>query len=337
MGRKPSRWKHLPAGMRARPRGRKVFFYFDAGGRPRREIPLGSDYITACQRWAELARGTRAATPRAPTFADACDLYRTEELPKKASRTQKEYLYAIRRLGEFFGDGPLDLIEPRHWEEYAAKRTPISATHEKATFSAIWKYAIRRGYTKAENPTRAWTGTTSKRKYAMRDDVYAAIYAYADQTMRDAMDLAYLTGQRPSDVRKMTRADVVSGYLLVDQQKTGERVRIEVVGELAALLDRFSRRTVGTICQSLVVTEKGRPLTEKTLRYRYNKARTLAAADRANAGIKAAIEAAQFRDLRAKSATDDEEGAQSRLGHTTPAMTARYIRRIAGRKARPTK
>lgn len=43
----------------------------------------------------------------------------------------------------------------------------------------------------------------------------------------------------------------------------------------------------------------------------------------------------QFRDLRAKAATDkdDAEGlgpAQDQLGHTTPAMTAHYVRHRRG-------
>jgi hypothetical protein len=49
VGRKPSRWSNLPKGMRARPRGQKIFYYLDTGEKPRREIPLGSDYVQAAR------------------------------------------------------------------------------------------------------------------------------------------------------------------------------------------------------------------------------------------------------------------------------------------------
>ena len=50
----------------------------------------------------------------------------------------------------------------------------------------------------------------------------------------------------------------------------------------------------------------------------------------------------QFRDLRAKAATeaDDDRGieqAQALMGHSTPAMTRRYIRHRAGKLVKPSK
>ena len=48
----------------------------------------------------------------------------------------------------------------------------------------------------------------------------------------------------------------------------------------------------------------------------------------------------QFRDLRAKAATDTDEmsgtrDAQALLGHATEAMTAGYIRHKVGKKVKP--
>jgi len=42
------------------------------------------------------------------------------------------------------------------------------------------------------------------------------------------MDLAYLTGQRPSDVLKASATDINNGFLLVDQGKTQKRLRIRL-------------------------------------------------------------------------------------------------------------
>ena len=73
MGRKPSRNKNLPAGMRARHRGKfGTYYYLDTGDLPRKEISLGKDYVLAVQKWAELT----SAKPMADlvTFRYAAEL-----------------------------------------------------------------------------------------------------------------------------------------------------------------------------------------------------------------------------------------------------------------------
>ena len=55
MGRKSSRAGAIPH-LRVRRKGRKTFYYYDHGGKPRREEPLGSDYGRAIQRWAPQSR-----------------------------------------------------------------------------------------------------------------------------------------------------------------------------------------------------------------------------------------------------------------------------------------
>lgn len=66
------------------------------------------------------------------------------------------------------------------------------------------------------------------RDYYATDLVWDAVYSKASQDLKDAMDMAYLTGQRPADVRLMRRDDVQGSFLLVTQQKTSKRLRIEL-------------------------------------------------------------------------------------------------------------
>lgn len=49
--------------------------------------------------------------------------------------------------------------------------------------------------------------------------VWNAVYAKACEELKDAMDLAYLTGQRPADVLKMRFTDIRDGSLEVQQNK----------------------------------------------------------------------------------------------------------------------
>ena len=79
------------------------------------------------------------------------------------------------------------------------------------------------------------------------------------------------------------------------------------------------------------------------LRGRFEKARKKAADSAQNDEARSSLLAIQFRDLRAKAATDkaDSAGAirqaQKQLGHTTVGMTETYVRRRRGEKVNPTK
>lgn len=131
----------------------------------------------------------------------------------------------------------------------------------------------------------------------------------AGDTMRDAMDMALLTGQRPADVLKIQRADIHDGALWIVQNKTGAKRAIEITGELAELIQ----------------DDDGKPLGTFALRSRFDKARTAA-------GV-----SFQFRDLRAKAATDTGDLAHSQklLGHRNREMTEHYVRARVGERVQP--
>lgn len=83
MGRKPTVNLHLPSRLRARrQKSGRLFFYYDTGEKPRREIPLGSDRLTAIKRWAELEGKTSVTT-----LPEAVQAYVSRELPSKATTT----------------------------------------------------------------------------------------------------------------------------------------------------------------------------------------------------------------------------------------------------------
>lgn len=159
------------------------------------------------------------------------------------------------------------------------------------------------------------------------------------------MDLAYLTGQRVADVLKMRETDVQDGVLGVQQGKTGTKVRISVEGQFDLLIKRCrARKTQFSVHSlSILTDERGQAMTKSKLRGRFEKARKLAAESCGDKSIKKQLMAIQFRDLRAKAATDkadfsgDIRQAQKQLGHTTIGMTEHYVRARRGEKVRPTK
>lgn len=357
MGRKPQNPGAIPH-LRVRKKGQKTFYYYDHGGKPRREEPLGSDYGLAITRWAEIRSAGAEKKAEVVTFQYVATRYLAEVVPTKAPRTRIDNAKELKWLLAYFNDPPcpLDVIEPQHVKAYLkwriSPRTTVTSTgktrqslgagktranREKALLSHIWNWAREEGYTKLPNPCAGVKGyKETGRDIYVEDDMFQAVYAQGDQTLRDAMDLAYLTGQRVADTRAMDQRQVRDGYLHVTQGKTEAKRRIEIVGELKSLLERIASRKAGYKVHStrLVVDDRGQPLTARMLLDRFSKAREAAGIDK---------EAFQFRDLRAKAGTDktDRSGdirqAQQQLGHSSVTMTEHYVRKRRGDKVTPTR
>jgi integrase len=345
MARNPENSGSIPRFRRRVQKSGKIYYFYDHGhgdDGKRHEEPLGNDYGLAVKRWAEIERESNRRAQAVITFRYVCDKYRAEIVPTKSPATQRDNLREIVKLIEFFDDppGPLDAIEPQHVKQYLRWRqeAPVRANREKALFSHIWNWAREQGYTSMPNPCAGVKGhkELGRKAVYIEDDVLTAVWNAADQPLRDAMDLAYLTGQRPADVLKMAISDIRDGNLHVRQGKTGAALRIAIQGDLAALLDRIAKRkhALPLHAMSLIVDEAGHPLSQFALRSRFDRARKKAAIQK---------EAFQFRDLRAKAGTDkadsagDVRQAQRQLGHSSVVMTETYIRARRGDKVTPTR
>lgn len=341
MGRKPSKPGAIPR-LRARKRGAVTYYFYDHGGTPRREESLGRDYGLAIQRWAEIERATHVAAAPKVMFRWVCDRYMAEVASQKAARTFADNQREILKLLGFFDDppAPLEAIKPVNVRQYMTWRTKegtgrVRANREKALLSHIWNYARDRGYTALPNPCAGIKGfKETGRDVYIEDAQYQAVWGVADPCLQDAMDLAYLLGQRPADVLGLTEMDVRDGAIHLQQGKTTKKLRVEVSDELAALLNRIRERKRNYKVHStrLVVSEYGRAMTVATMSRRWQKACRAAK-----------VEGIQFRDLRAKAGTDkaDSSGdirqAQQQLGHSSVVMTEHYVRKRLGAKVTPTR
>jgi integrase len=139
------------------------------------------------------------------------------------------------------------------------------------------------------------------------------------------MDLASLTGQRPVDVLKLKRTDIRDGALWIVQNKTVTRLGIEITGELAATIARINAHPRKAISAYIIQDENGQPLTQCALRSRFDKAHTQAKV------------CFQFRDIRAKAATDtgDLANSQKLLAHKNREMTEHYVKARMGERVKP--
>lgn len=344
--------RDLPPGMYRRKRTSKskkkpgtvwISYYLDNSGKP---IPLGTDLSLARLKWAELEAKEK---PRdLVTMGAIFDRYERDIIPTKAPRTHKDNLAEIRQLRMFFEQAPIDGITPALVAQYRDARTAkVRANREIATLSHVFNIAREWGLTRRENPCQGVRKNKEvPRDFYANDAIWKAVYAKAVDELKVAMDLAYLTGQRPADVLVMRKDDIEDNALGVKQKKTRKKlwIMLEVDGVesgLGALIQKIMKRNAQHGSPYLILTDAGKRVTASMLRNRWDDAREKAVKDAAAVGDKllaSRIAQFQFRDIRPKAASEiaDIDHASLLLGHTKGDITERVYRRV-GALAKPTK
>ena len=324
MGRRRTKHKDLPRGLHVKGDS----YYHVTSVAPRKWTPLGRDRARALLEWARI-EGTEV-DPAVRTFEVIAQRYEREIMPTKAPRTQADNLKELDRLREVFGAMLIERIQPHHVRQYMdlrGKDAKARANREKALLSHVFNKAREWGYTDRTNPCQGVKGFTERgRERYVTDAEFAAVRAKAHPTVQDAMDVALLTGQRPADVLKMKRADVRDGVLFVAQNKTKAKRAIELSGELGQVIERILTRPRVRYSAFLIQDDTGQPLSMLALRGRFDKARKAAG-----------IGDFQFRDIRAKTASDTGDLAHSQrlLGHKNREMTEHYVRERIGLSVKP--
>lgn len=161
MGRKPTKPGAIPR-FRVRQRGKVAYYFYDHGGKPRRETSLGTDYGLAIKRWAELEHETNLPKAAVLTFAMVADRYMAEVAVRKASRTLADNQKEIAKLKEFFDDppAPLEGIQPVDVRQYMTWRTKagtayVRANREKALLRTYGTSRVTRATRRCQTRVRA--------------------------------------------------------------------------------------------------------------------------------------------------------------------------------------
>jgi len=355
MRQKKAANRDLPPRMIRRTRKRKngttwVGYYYngrDADGN-RVEIPLGGDLDEAKIEWARL---DRKATPKPAHLMDRLfDDYESKVLPKLTPGTQADYEKGLRQLRKAFIGAPINAMTSQVIAQYRDARTAkVRANREIALLSTMFTFAREWGLTEKANPCFGLRRNKEvPRDYYAGKIVWDAVYSEAPPELKDAMDLAYLTGQRPADVLKASVADINHGFLMVGQGKTQKRLRIRLhdgatAFDLSTFLDALlNRKTLAGIKSSnLITNQAGLRMSYAMLRNRWDEARekaAIVAEVKGDSTLATAIRQFQFRDIRPKAASeiDDIAHASQLLGHSTQEMTKKVYRRV-GEIVRPTK
>lgn len=346
--------RDLPPRMIRRSRTRKngetwTSYYYngrDADGK-RKEIPLGNDLDQAKVEWARLER--KAPIKPNHLLGYLFDRYEKEIIPSKKPRTQSDNRKELKQLRKSFEKAPIDSITPQVVAQYRDARTAkVRANREIALLSHMFTIAREWGLTANANPCfGVRRNKETPRDYYAGETVWDAVYAQAVQELKDAMDLAYLTGQRPADVLKIAATDLNSGFLMIGQGKTEKRLRIRLEDAgaqsgLSTFIDDLQERRAlnGIKTSTLITNTSGLRMSQQMLRNRWDEAREKAAVKAGADGDTAlaiSIRQFQFKDIRPKAASEIELTHASRLlGHSTEEMTKKVYRRV-GEIVKPTK
>lgn len=324
MGRRKTLHPDLPPRMTARGRAGKLRYYYGQSKKA-----LGGDFVEACRLWAIHERGQ---LPNSVRYVDVADRWEKEAIHKgrkriRSPKTQREFRASLKQLRLAFKAAVLDQITPRHVRQYLDRRTAkIAANREVAVLSLVWNWARGQGLTDKANPCTGITrNPESARTRYVTTPEYEVVWGEACPELQDAMDLALLTSQNPSDLLRLNRMDIRDGTLWMRRGKTGKKLGLRVEGRLKDVLERILERPRAVSSVYLVADASGQPLTIYGLNRRFRLAKGKADW--------------QFRDLRAKAVSDEPDlrVASQRAMHADEKITASVYRRVRGEVMSPLK
>jgi len=331
MTNKPAR---LRSHTRRRSNGMVIIYYFyDMRGTGAPDIPLGRNYEQAIKKWDEIHN----LKPRiAGTLEQAFGRWEKEVLPTyESGETVKGYKKNLRRLRPVFGKSTWDAVTLPFLKSYLKKRSAkTQANREMALLSIVWNYARLEGLTALPWPAAGmkrskWKNKENPRQFEVTDALFDAVYAQADQTLKDCMDIATATGLRLTDVRTIAMPN--NGKLRFQAHKTAKPAYFDVAH--SPVLSAMHQRRLATKADHVMflTTPNGRPVSYGMLRDRYDEARKAAAAKAEtddDKDLAAQIRTMFLRDMRKRASdlADTLEDASQLLQHSNISTTRTHYR-----------
>ena len=286
-------------------------YYLVKGGR---WVRLGVDLKPALAEYARLREGSKGGMQA--LIREAMPIITA----KVSSATKTQYEGAARRLEAIFAEFAPHEVLPKHVAQMrrALANTPNMANRLLTVLRLVFHYAVEEQLVDMNPCVGIRRLEEGKRERLIAPGEYDAIHAHAGERLQVIMDLLRLTGQRVSDVLGIRFADLVEDGIYFRQRKTKARLIVRWSPELRQAVERAKALGGNLRALTLLHGRGGKPVDYRTVHDQW----VAACRD-------AGIEDADLRDLRAMSGTEAERQGKDPtklLGHTSPAMTRRYLR-----------
>jgi len=275
---------------------------------------LASDYPSALREYARLHTMPEGG------MAKLIDMALAQRKPKLSANTWAQYQTAARKLKEMLAEFAPHQVKPKDvaMVKVGLADTPNMANRVISVLRLVFNYAVEQQLVDSNPAIGIQRHAEAKRKRLVSKEEFQAIYTKAGQRLQVVMDLLYLTGQRVVDVLQIKYSDLREDGVYFEQAKTDARLIVEWTPELRAVVERAKTLHGNVRALTLLHNRRGKAPDYSTVKIQWDVARKAAG-----------VEDATMRDLRAMSGTaTNKQGknATALLGHTSPAMTVRYLR-----------
>jgi integrase len=275
---------------------------------------LGTDMAQALADYAN-----RITVPKGG-MAELIEKVYSHHAPKVAPATRAQYRIAAESLKRAFAEFAPEQVKAKHVAalKLAGADTPNMTNRKLSFLRLVFGYAVEWQLVDTNPCIGIKRHEEAKRERYLTDEEFFAIRDAAGPRLQVILDLLYLTGQRITDVLRIRKGDITERGIMFKQQKTGAKLCVLWTPEMRAAVDRAKTLYGNVTALTLLHGRTGKAPDYRTVLMQWHKAREAAG-----------IADATPHDLRAKSGTDTKHqgnDAQALLGHTSPAMTERYIR-----------
>ncbi len=329
----------------------------------------GTYYYVSGNKWSRLSRVKQGLPEMYRALADVTDKgivttsvpfviakWMKEVSVRHAKSTQANDSYMCRNIGEAFAEFDVAQVKTTDVTDFlkAFLDMPRSYNAYRSQLRGLMRYAEKHGWrTEGTNPVSSveTMPLKARNRYITDSELrrikIGAVYSnphpskgYRTKNRSGLMlcaliDMAYLTGQRFSDLLAMEWSKIGKDGILFEPSKvagsTGAKVLIEWSPKLRDVVARLKVLKRADITRWMFTTQRGQQLT-------YSGAATAWK----RAVKRAGVAGVHFHDIRAKALTDVDEArgigqAQRMGGHTTQAQTADYVRHKTARRTGATR
>jgi enterobacteria phage integrase len=280
--------------------------------------PLDSRVVSA------LRHSVNNYTKSGTTFAQFFHCFQKDILPNKelSAKTINAYRYYLKRFSKEYGSYDINQISLKDISTFLSPLSPVTSNRFRAILSVFWKYAMAAGLVSDNLPAK----TLKKRVIVQRErlsvDGFKAIRSYAPDWLKNAMDIALITGQRVGDIAKMKHSDIKDGFLYLKQGKTSQALKIPVIGHFLGIINRCKSNG----CDNFITIDN-KSITSIKISQEFSLSRK-------ESGFYDNIQSPPtFHEIRSLSARlqkqsgIDKKITQNWLGHSSEQMTDLYLSR----------